>query len=276
MLSSGLLALLKGVAGVLGSSQALIADAIESLTDFFASLLVLLGLKYSTKPADKNHPYGHGKMEALTTFIIVAFMMFSSLFIVLESISNLKVGSEMPSAWTLILLGLIISWKELSYQYVIRKSVVTNSLSLKADAWHHRSDAITSLSAFMGIALALILGEGYAFLDDVAAIFAAIVILYNAYKIFRPALAEVMDEQVYQTLRESIRDEALKVEGVIDTEKCYVRKSGMLFHIDLHATVDANMSVREGHEIAHKLQDHLKVNIPNIASVLVHIEPDTY
>lgn len=274
MLSSGLLAILKGSAGVMGASNALIADALESLTDFFASLLVLLGLKYATKPADNNHPYGHGKMEALTTFIIVAFMMFSSLFIVVESIESFKEGGEMPAPWTLILLGVIISWKELSYHYVIRKSKETNSLSLQADAWHHRSDAITSLFAFIGISLSLLLGEAYVFLDDVAAIFAAVVIMYNAYKIFRPALAEVMDEQVYQDLKANIRSEAINVVGVVDTEKCFIRKSGMVYYIDLHVIVDASISVKDGHDIAHALQDHLKEHIPNIATVLVHIEPN--
>lgn len=268
------LAILKWLAGFFGNSYALIADAIESTADIFASFLVLLGLKYAQRPADENHPYGHGRIEPLVTFLVVGFLIVSATVIAYQSIINIGRPHDLPAPWTLIVLSAIIAWKELSYRIVMRRSKETNSSSLKADAWHHRSDAITSVAAFIGISIALICGKGYESADDFAALFASGFILYNCYKIFRPALGEIMDEHVYPELVEQIRIVALQVEGVAGTEKCYVRKSGMAFYIDLHAIVRGTLSVAEGHEIAHRLKDKLMSTFPDINNVLVHIEPE--
>lgn len=267
------LSLLKWLAGFFGNSYALIADAIESTADIFASVLVLFGLKYAKRPADDNHPYGHGKVEPLVTFLVVGFLIVSATVIAYQSIQNINTPHELPESWTLYVLGAIIIWKEISYRIVLKRSKETNSSSLKADAWHHRSDAITSVAAFIGISIALFLGKGYENADDFAALFASGFILYNCYKIFRPALGEIMDENVYPELVNQIRSIAKTVSGVVATEKCYVRKVGMKFHIDLHAIVDGRLSVTEGHEIAHVLKDTLMEQLPEIGNVLVHIEP---
>ena len=268
------LALIKGLAGFFGNSYALVADAIESTTDIFASFLVLFGIKYSNRPADENHPYGHGRAEPLITFLVVGFLITSATIIAYESVQNIGTPHELPKPWTLIVLALIIGWKEYSFQTVMKKSIITNSSSLKADAWHHRSDAITSVAAFIGISIALILGKGYESADDWAALFASFFILYNSYLIFRPALGEIMDEHRYEDLVENIRQESLKVEGIIGTEKCFIRKAGMKYHVDLHAIVDANISVKEGHDLAHKLKDTLRSKILELGHVLIHIEPN--
>ena len=155
------LAIIKGLAGFFGNSYALIADAIESTTDIFASLLVLFGIKYSNKPADENHPYGHGRAEPLITFLVVGFLITSATIIAYESIVNIQRPHDLPKSWTLYVLAIIILWKEYSFRLVMKKSIETNSSSLKADAWHHRSDAITSVAAFIGIAIALMMGKGY-------------------------------------------------------------------------------------------------------------------
>lgn len=267
-----LLAAIKWLTGYFGNSYALIADAIESTTDIFSSLLVLFGIKYSNRPADKNHPYGHGRAEPLITFLVVAFLVTSATIIAYESIKNIGTPHELPEPYTLLVLGVIIIWKEISYRLVIKRSKEINSSSLKADAWHHRSDALTSVAAFIGISIALIFGFESA--DDWAALFAALFILYNSYLIFRPALGEIMDEHLYDDIENSIREVAKKVSGIIDTEKCLIRKTGMKYHVDLHATVDANLSVREGHNIAHNLKDRLKKEMPEIADILIHIEPN--
>lgn len=274
IVSNTVLAILKVIAGIFGNSYALIADAIESTADIFSSLLVLFGLKYASRPADENHPYGHGRAEPLVTFLVVGFLITSATIIAYESIQNIGTPHALPKPWTLILLAALIVWKEISFRKVMKKAIETNSSSLKADAWHHRSDAITSVAAFIGIAIALILGKGYESADDIAALFAAAFILYNSYKIFRPALGEIMDEHLYDDLVVSIRKVSLTVNGVIDTEKCYVRKAGMQYHIDLHAIVDGNISVREGHDISHRLQDTLRAKLPELANVLIHIEPN--
>jgi len=268
------LALIKGIAGFFGNSYALIADAIESTTDIFSSLLVLFGLKYANRPADKNHPYGHGKIEPLITFMVVAFLVTSAAIIAHESIENIQTPHKTPKSWTLIILGCIILWKEISFRIVIKRSKETNSSSLKADAWHHRSDAITSVMAFIGISIAIILGKGYETADDWAALLASFFIIYNSYLIFRPALGEIMDEHLYDDLIIEIRKKSIEVQGVLGTEKCFIRKAGMIYHIDLHAIVDGEITVKEGHEIAHSLKDHLRAEIPNLGHVLIHIEPN--
>ncbi len=268
------LALIKGLAGFFGNSYALIADAIESTTDIFSSLLVLFGLKYAKRPADENHPYGHGKIEPLITFLVVAFLVTSATIIAYESIQNIQTPHKVPKPWTLIVLGCIILWKEISFRIVLKKSKETNSASLKADAWHHRSDAITSIMAFIGISIALIFGKGYETADDWAALLASAFILYNSYLIFRPALGEIMDEHLYDDLLQEIREESIKVKGILGTEKCFIRKAGMKYHVDLHAIVDGEISVKQGHDIAHKLKDYLRHKIPNLGHVLIHIEPD--
>ncbi|MCC3152244.1 cation diffusion facilitator family transporter [Hymenobacter sp. BT770] len=267
------LALIKGVAGVFGNSYALVADAIESTTDILSSFLVLLGIKYSNKPADENHPYGHGRAEPLVTFLVVGFLITSATIIAYESIQNIGTPHALPKSWTLYILGGIIVWKEISYRLVLKKSEETNSSSLKADAWHHRSDAITSVAAFIGISIALILGKGYESADDWAALFASGFILYNSYLIFRPALGEIMDEHLHDDLIEEIRKVALQVDGIKGTEKCFVRKAGMQYHVDLHAKVAASLTVRQGHDIAHQLKDTLCQEIPELGHVLIHIEP---
>ncbi len=268
------LALIKGLAGFFGNSYALVADAIESTTDIFASFLVLFGIKYSNRPADENHPYGHGRAEPLITFLVVGFLITSATIIAYESILNIGTPHDLPKSWTLIVLALIILWKEYSFQMVMKKSIITNSSSLKADAWHHRSDAITSVAAFIGISIALVLGKGYESADDWAALLASFFILYNSYMIFRPALGEIMDEHRYDDLVENIREESLKVDGIIGTEKCFIRKAGMKYHVDLHAIVDATITVKEGHDLAHKLKDTLRSKILELGHVLIHIEPN--
>lgn len=268
------LAMIKGLAGFFGNSYALIADAIESTTDILSSCLVLFGIKYSNKPADDNHPYGHGRAEPLITFLVVGFLITSATIIAYESILNIGTPHDLPKSWTLLVLGSIIIWKEYSFRVVMRRSKETNSSALKADAWHHRSDAITSVAAFMGITIALVLGKGYESADDWAALFASGFILYNSYLIFRPALGEIMDEHLNDDLIEEIRRVSHEVEGIIDTEKCFIRKSGMKYHVDLHARVDANITVKEGHDLAHLLKDTLRSEIPELGHVLIHVEPN--
>ena len=270
------LALIKGLAGFFGNSYALIADAIESTTDIFSSFLVLFGIKYSNKPAHDNHPYGHGRAEPLVTFLVVGFLITSATIIAYESIINIGTPHELPKSWTLYVLAAIIIWKEYSFRLVMKRSIESNSSSLKADAWHHRSDAITSVAAFVGITIALILGKGYESADDWAALFASGFILYNSYKIFRPALGEIMDEHLNEDLIVEIRKVALQVDGVVNTEKCFIRKAGMKYHVDLHAIVNANITVKEGHEISHNLKDTLRLEIKELGHVLIHIEPTNY
>lgn len=273
ILSSVILSLIKGYSGIVGNSDALIADAIESGTDVLASFLVLFGIYYSQKPADDDHPYGHGKAEALVTFGVVGFLLISATLIAYHGIQNLSLKQAQPSTFTIyVLLGIII-WKEMSYRYVLKKGKKTNSLSLQADAWHHRSDAISSLIALIGIGACLILGSDFSQADDWAAIIASLFIVYNAYIIFRPALGEVLDEHNHHELIDKIREMESHVEGVEGIEKCLVRKTGMTYFVDLHLEVDAQITVDKGHLIAHNFKDYLMNQLPEITDVLIHVEP---
>ncbi len=267
------IAVIKWITGYLGNSYGLMADAIESTSDIFASLLTLLGISYAIKPADENHPYGHGKAEPMMTFVVVGFLILSASIIIYQSIVHILTPHDKPESYTLIVLGFIIIVKEVFYRIVVRRSRETKSSLLKADAWHHRSDAITSIAVFIGISIAIIFGDGYETADDWAALVAAGIILYNSYLIFRPALGEIMDEHFYDELIEDIRKVSLQVEGVIETEKCFVRKSGLKYFVDLHAIVDGKITVHEGHDIARRLRIRLKEEYPEINDVLVHVEP---
>lgn len=267
------MAIVKGITGIFGNSYALVADAIESLTDVFSSALVLFGIKYSARPADSNHPYGHGRAETLVTFIVVGFLLISATVIAYESIVNIQTPHEIPEKYTLIVLAIIIIIKESFYRIVSKKGEETNSSSLKADAWHHRSDALTSLMAFIGISIAICMGPGYETADDWAALVASLFIVYNAYLIFRPALGEILDEHLYDDLVEEIRHIAQEVPGVEGTEKCFVRKTGMTYLVDLHLLVNGNLSVIQGHEISHAAKDTLMLQLPELSNILIHIEP---
>lgn len=268
------LAGIKISAGILGNSYALIADGIESVSDVFSSSLVFFGLKYAEKPADKNHPYGHGKIEPLITFLVVGFLIASALLIAYQGYQNILTPQKSPKAWTLILLGIIILWKEINYRVVLSNSKLTGSTSLKADAWHHRSDAITSVAAFIGISISLLFGEGFETADDWAALFASGIILFNAYLIFRPALGEILDEDVYEGLSLRIKEIAKDISGVMAVEKCHIRKAGMSYCVDIHIIVNGKITVKEGHDIAHTFKDTLQKRIPSLTSILIHVEPD--
>ena len=267
------LVFVKLITGILGSSFALVADAIESLGDVFSSFIIFLGLKVSDKPPDDDHPFGHGKVEPIISFIVVLFLIASAGFIAHQAIDNIQSPQKMPNPYTLFVLAGIVIYKELFYQFVRKKSRQTKSTSLKADAWHHRSDAITSLAAFIGIGLALLLGEGYEYLDDCAALVASVIIIVNAYFVFRPALGELLDEQNHDELIDQVRLLAEEVAGVIDTEKCYIRKFGMRYVVDIHVRVAADLTVAEGHTIGHDVQDTLRENFPQIQHVFTHVEP---
>lgn len=274
VLGNILMAGIKITGGVLGNSFALIADGIESLTDVLSSFLVWIGIRYANRPADEDHPYGHGKAEPLITFVVVLFLVFAAVGIAYQAIVNIQSPRTAPEAFTLWILAGIIIVKEIMYRIVSKTGKETRSTAISADAWHHRSDAITSLMAFVGVTIALIMGEGWESADDWAALFASGIIVFNAYLIFRPALGEIMDEHIYDDFIEVIKATAEEVDGVISTEKCYVRKHGMQYNVDLHLIVSGKITVQEGHTIAHLTKNAVLENFPEILDVLIHVEPD--
>ena len=267
------LVIVKGTAGILGNSYALVADAIESASDVFSSLILFAGVRIAAKAPDVDHPYGHGKAEPLAATIIGLTMGAAAILIVVESVSNILTPHLPPKVFTLWVLGIVIFVKEILFRFVIKVAQEADSTAVKADAWHHRSDAITSAAAFVGIAIAIVGGEGYEVADDYAALVAAGIVMINAYKVFRPALNEVMDAAPSQQLVQEVKTLAAQVAGVQGLEKCFVRKMGFELFVDLHVLVDGDLSVRQGHDIAHDVKDVILRSNPRIYDVLIHIEP---
>jgi cation diffusion facilitator family transporter len=273
ILANAILAVIKGIAGVLGNSYALIADAIESTTDIASSLIVWGGLKISGIPPDIDHPYGHGKAEPLAATVVALFLFAVAIGIAIQSSREILVPHHAPAPFTLIVLVAVVITKESLFRFVFNVGKSIDSTAVKSDAWHHRSDAITSAAAATGISIALIGGPGYESADDWAALFASGIIAFNAFRILRPAINEVMDAAPTSEIEQAVRETARRVEGVIGLEKCRIRKMGLAYYVDLHVTVDGHIAVHEGHEIAREVKARILAAHANIADVLIHIEP---
>ena len=263
----------KFLAGILGHSQALIADAVESLADIFSSIIVWRGLVVAEAPPDEDHPYGHGKAEPLAAAIVSAMLLLAAGMIAFHSLSGIVEPRVAPSAWTLILLIGVIAVKEILFRFVLHEAAHVESSAVKTDAWHHRSDAITSAAAFLGIGIALIGGPGYEHADNWAALVAAIVIAFNGWRLLRPAFNELMDRSPEREIIDEIRRIAGTIPGVDAVEKCFVRKMGYQLFVDMHVEVDPQMTVVRSHEIAHEVKDKIREAMPSVHDVLVHIEP---
>ena len=270
---NGALALTKGIAGVLGNSYALVADAIESGTDIFGSLVVMMGLKLAGKPADKSHPYGHGKFEPLAALAVALMLLAAAVVISVESVKEIAVPHHAPAPFTLLVLVGVIVIKELLFRFVISVGEDTQSTAVRSDAWHHRSDAITSAAAFIGISVALIGGPGYESADDFAALLAALIIALNAIHLLQPALLELTDRAPDPALAEEVTRIAMTVPGVLGTHKCHVRKLGFDHYVDLDVLCDPDQTIRFGHSVAHDVGESIHRQMPQITRILVHVEP---
>jgi len=263
----------KFAAGILGHSHALIADAVESTADILSSIIVWRGLIVAAEPADPDHPYGHGKAEPLAAASVAIMLLLAAVGIMARSAQGLHEHRDRPQAFTLYILVAVIVTKEFLFRFVSREAGSVQSIALFADAWHHRSDAITSLAAGLGIALALFGGPKLAFADDGAAIVAGAIIAWNGWRLLRPALNELMDAAPGNALIADIRTAAGAVPGVDAVEKCIVRKMGFQYFVDMHVEVDPLMTVQQGHDIAHNVKNKIREAVPSVYDVLVHIEP---
>ena len=273
MLVNFVLAVAKISAGLLGNSYVLIADGIESALDIAGSAVIWGGLKFAARPPDATHPYGHGKAEPMAAGIVAAGVIIAAIGLAIQSVREIFTPHHGPAPFTLIVLIIVIIVKELLYRSVIRLGKDVASTAVQTDAWHHRSDALTSAAAFVGISIALMGGEGWQSADDWAALFACAIIAANGYRLLFPAIHEMMDTAPRGEIVALIQGAAGRVPGVLEVEKCLVRKMGLSFYVDLHVGVEGGISVREGHLIAHLVKDAIKQTDSRIADVLVHVEP---
>ena len=273
MLVNLILAIIKLIAGIVGHAYALVADAVESTADIFSSLVVYGGLRIAAQPADENHPYGHGRAEALAGALVAVMLSLAAVGIAIEAIREIRTPHHIPHAWTLgVLVGVIIV-KQFLAKRVFQIGAETGSTAVMADAQHHRSDVITSTAAFIGISIAVIGGPGWEQADDWAALVASIVILYNGMKMLRPAINDLMDRVPDAGVIDSIALAALGVDEVCAIEKLKVRKVGLQFAVDLHVQADPGMSLHDAHIVSGKVKGAIRLAMPAVDGVLVHMEP---
>jgi cation diffusion facilitator family transporter len=268
-----LVASAKITAGIFGNAYVLIADGVESALDIAGSVIIWGGLKVAARPPDATHPYGHGKAEPIAAVVVAIGVLAAALGIAVQSVRELFLPHHGPAPFTLVVLIIVVVVKEVLYRYVIRLGRDVESTALQTDAWHHRTDALTSIAAFIGISVALIGGEAWQGADDWAALFACGLIGANGYRLLKPALYEIMDTAPRGEIIDRVRTAAAAVSGVIEIDKCFARKMGLSFYVDLHIKVNGNISVREGHDIAHQVKRAIQETDSRIADVLVHVEP---
>jgi len=271
----------KFVAGFFGHSHALIADATESFADIFNSIIVWRGIVVAAAPADEDHPYGHSKAEPLAAAFGAVMLLLAALWIVIKAGFNiyewlhpLQFAHRLQPQWfTLVVLAVVVFVKEGLFRFVAREGSDTDNLAVKTDAWHHRADAITSIAAAIGIIIALIGGPKFVCADDAAAIFAAFIIGWSGWLLLYSAMNELMDKAPDHQLIERIKNFATSTAGVERVEKCFARKAGHLYFVEMHVEVEPQMTVLRSHEIAHDVKDKIREKMPNVSDVLVHIEP---
>jgi cation diffusion facilitator family transporter len=273
MIVNAVFAVAKILGGLFGHAYVLIADGIESALDIGGSFVIWSGLKVAARPPDASHPYGHGKAEPIAAAIVAVGVLAAAVGLAIQSVREILLPHHAPASYTLGILVVVIVVKEILFRYVNRIGRDVESTAVQTDAWHHRSDALTSAAAFIGISAALIGGKGWESADDWAALFACAVIAANGIRLLRPAVYEIMDTAPHAKFVRSICQAARSVPGVVEVEKCRARKMGLDFYVDLHARVDGRMSVHQGHEIAHRVKAAIQQSDSRVADVLVHIEP---
>ncbi len=271
---SAFLAATKIAAGVIGNSFALVADGVESVLDIFSGLLVWGGLRVSAVPESERFPYGLGKAEPLASLVVSTVLLLAAVGIAVGAAQAIRSPQEVPESFTLLVLVAVLIAKETMFRVLSAQGREIGSRALKTDAWHHRSDALTSLAAFIGITVALTAGEGFESADDWAALVACAVITFNGVRLFRASLREVLDVTAPEEVRDRIREMVQAVPGVDGVDLLRVRQSGLALWVDIHVEVEGEMSVRAGHEIAHLVKNGLMNSDLRILDALVHVEPN--
>lgn len=267
-----ILAVTKLIAGLLGHSYALVADSVESVTDIAASVVVWGGLRYAAREPDAEHPYGHGRAESLAAAAVALMILAAGIGVGVQAVRELLRPQAVPEWWTLLVLGVVIVVKEALFRVVSRAATESGSPASRADAWHHRSDAITSLAACIGVGIAVAAGPGFERADDWAALFAALIIVLNGVLVLAAPVNELMDRQEPMLLDRAGRI-AADVPGVDLVQRVRSRRTGNGVWLDMHIWVNGAMPVREAHAVSHAVKDAIRAQLPDVRDVLIHIEP---
>lgn len=273
LLVNAVLAVAKFLAGVVGNSYALIADAIESTADILGSAIVWGGLQIAAREPDEAYPFGYGKAESMAAIVVSLMILAAAAGIAVESVREIRTPHHAPAPWTLLVLAVVIVVKWAVARRVEAAAHAVGSRAVEADAGHHLSDAITSAAAFVGITVALIGGPGWEAADDYAALLAAVVLVVNGVRLLAPALGDLMDRHPGEAVLAEVRRVAASVPGVRAIEKTSVRRSGMRYFVDIHVQVEGRMTLAEAHAIGGHVKAMLRAEVPRVTGVLVHMEP---
>lgn len=273
LLVNAALAVTKLVAGVVGHSYALIADGIESSADILSSVIVWSGLRIASREADESYPFGYGKAESLAAAMVSMMMLGAAVAVAVQAVREIVTPHHAPAPFTLAVLIGVVVVKEVLFRRVAAVGAAVGSTAVEADAWHHRSDALTSLAAFIGISVALWGGAGWESADDWAALAAATVIAWNGVRLLRPAVRSLMDHTPDPLLLAQIATLATSVPDVRAIEKLKVRRAGLVYFVDLHVQADPAMSLYEAHIVSGKVKRAIMNGIPAVSGVLIHMEP---
>jgi cation diffusion facilitator family transporter len=267
------LAIAKLIAGLVGNTYALVADAVESTADVFASLIVWAGLRLAGRGPDDAYPFGYGKAEALAAGAVALMLLLAAMGIAIEAIKEIRAPHFSPAPWTLGVLITVVVIKWVLSRRVHAVGAEIGSTAVKADAWHHLSDALTSGAAFIGISIAVVGGPGWESADDWAALFASAIIAYNGVSMLRPAWNDLMDRMPGAEVVEPVRRAAEGVVGVLATEKLAVRKTGLEYRVTIHVQADPALSLYDAHILGGKVKSAVRAAVPQVQAVLVHMEP---
>jgi cation diffusion facilitator family transporter len=270
---NGALGASKLAAGLLGHSYALVADAAESFADVAGSCVTLYGLRKAAEPADPDHPSGHGRAETLASMVTALALVTIGALIFYHAMLSLDEPRVAPSPFTLLVLVPVIFVKEKMFHWMLARGKEIGSLALKADAWHQRSDVVTSVAALTGILVAWIGGPAWNHADSWAAMLASLWLVGTGLWLLGPTLHELMEGSVDPSLLTFIRETSLDCPGIKGVDKVWVRKLGMRLMVDMHVIVDPAISVKEGHDLAHAVKAKLQHELPQVRDVMVHVEP---
>ena len=273
MLVNAVLAIVKLVAGILGNTYALVADAVESTADIFASLVVWGGLRMASRDPDEEHPFGYGKAESLAAAVVSIMLLGAAVGIAIEAVREIRTPHKTPAPWTLLVIVGVLVVKFILFRRTAALGAEARSTAVSADAWHHASDAITSAAAFVGISIALWGGPGWEEADDWAALFASCIIFYNGILLVQPALHDLMDGMPGEDIVEPVRHAAARVDGVMAVEKLTARKAGLVYYVDIHVQANPAMTLHDAHELSGAVKSAIRSAAPQVRGVLVHMEP---
>ncbi len=275
---NAVLILLKFVAGFVGRSSAMVADAVHSLSDFISDVIVLVFVKIAGKPKDRGHEYGHGKFETLATAIIGILLMFVGIGLMIngiESVFHSLHGGELerPTMLALIVAVVSIVSKEWLYRYTIKAGKRLNSQAVEANAWHHRSDAVSSLGTLIGIAGAMFLGAKWRILDPIAAIIVSVFIIKSGYDIMKPCIGELLEASLPEDKQQQITSLVMGVPGIRQVHNLRTRRIGNAIAVDLHAKMNGNLLLSEAHEKATAAEKAIRRAFGENAIINIHMEP---